>query len=90
MKKLLKSFQHKGKEYEIVLEKRLDGMLILKDFNGGIPFSPFFHCVSDFGFIDIIETRLDEPILKRLILQSEEDARYWADNKRAILGALSN
>jgi len=92
IKKVLKIFKHKGEEYEIVLEKRPDGIYIVKDFNSDSPFSPFFHCVPDLGFIDIDEINVgrDQPILQHLISQSEEGARYWADNKQLILGSLLN
>lgn len=92
MKKLVKKFKHKGEKYEIMLVKRSDGIYFLKDFNGEIPFSPFYYCVSDLGFIDIdeIDARLDQPMLKHLISQSEDGARFWADNKHKILGYMPN
>ena len=92
MKKVLRAFKHKGEEYEIVLERRKDGIFILKDFNGQVPFSPLYYCVSDLGFIDIdkIDASIHQPILNYLISQSEDGARYWADNKRSILGYIHN
>jgi hypothetical protein len=92
MKKLLKEFEHNGEKYEIMLVKRPDGMYFLKDFNGEAPFSPFYYCVSDLGFIDIdeIDARLDQPMLKYLIAQSEDGARYWADHKDKILEFMPN
>ena len=92
MRYLLKEFKHKGEKYEIMLEKRPDGMCFLKDFNEGVPFSPFYHCVSDLGFIDINEAdlNLDQPMLNYLIAQSEDGTRYWADNKHLILEAMYN
>jgi len=92
MEKHLKTFKHKGEEYEIMLVKRPDGIYFLKDFYGGTPFSPFYYCIHDLGFIDIkkIDTRLDQPVLKHLISQSEDGVRFWADNKHKILEFMSN
>ena len=92
MKKLLKVFEYKGEKYEIVLVKRPDGIFFLKDFNGGIPFSPFYYCIHDLGYINIseIEIKFEQPVLDYLMSQSEEGTRYWADNKTNILGYMSN
>ena len=92
MKRVLRVFKHKGEEYENILERRTDGIFILKDFNGHVPFSPFYYCVGDLGFIDInkIEASIYQPMLNYLISQSEDGAHYWADNKHAILGYITN
>ncbi len=92
MKKLVKKFNYKGEKYEIMLIKRSDGIYFLKDFNGKMPFSPFYHCVPDVGFIDIneIDARLEQPMLKYLIAQSENGVRFWADNKKELLGYTPN
>jgi len=87
MEKFLKAFLHKGEKYEIILVKRMDGTYFLKDFKGGLPFSPFYYCISDFGFIGIseIEDQDDQSVLNFLIAQAEAGARHWADNKNLIL-----
>lgn len=92
MEKFLKAFVHKGEKYEIILIKRLDGTFFLKDFKGGIPFSPFYYCISDLGFIDIneIEAHHEQSVLQFLIAQAEEGARHWADNKCVILEECFN
>jgi hypothetical protein len=90
MERFLKVFEHRGEKYEIMLVKRLDGTYFLKDFKGGIPFSPFYYCISDLGFIDIsiIEDHQEQSVLNFLISQAEEGARHWANNKQQILAQV--
>ena len=92
MEKFLKTYEYKGERYEIILIRRLDGTYFLKDFKGGMPFSPFFYCISDLGFIDIGEVvaQDDHSVLNFLIMQAENGARHWADNKEMILEACFN
>lgn len=92
MEKFLKAFEHNGEKYEIILIRRLDGTYFLKDFRKGMPFSPFYYCISDLGFIDVneIETHHRQSVLDFLIAQAENGARHWADNKNLILEACFN
>jgi hypothetical protein len=84
MKRLLRTFEHNGEKYEINLIKRQDGTYFVKDFKGGIPFSPFYWGIDDkLNILDIskIETMLEQPIVDYFISESEAGARHWADNK---------
>ena len=92
MERFLKAFEYKSEKYEIMLIKRLDGTYFLKDFKGGMPFSPFYYCISDLGFIDTseLETQHEQSVLNFFIAQAEDGARHWADNKYLILGELIN
>ena len=90
MERFLKAFEYQGEEYEIMLVRRLDGTYFLKDFKGGIPFSPFYYCVSDLGFMggSFKEDPQEESVLNFLIAQAEDGARHWADNKSYILSQV--
>jgi len=90
MERFLRAFEYQGEKYEIMLVRRLDGTYFLKDFKGGLPFSPFYYCVSDLGFLgsSISEDQQEESVLTFLILQAEDGARHWADNKSSILAQV--
>lgn len=87
MERLLKVFEYNGEKYEIMLVERLEGTYFLKDFKKGVPFSPFYYCVNNLGFIDIsdIEVEQDHPVMNFLISQSEQGVRHWADYKDLFL-----
>ncbi len=90
MEKLLKVMEYRGEKYEIRMVESLGGTYFLKDFRNGIPFSPYYYCVADLGFVDTddVDDLNENPMLRFLLAQAEQGARHWADNKQSMLAMV--
>jgi hypothetical protein len=80
IKELLKTIEHKGEKYEIMLVKE-NGKWFLQDFKNGHPYSPYRYEVSDKVSMLELESKLGRPVLDYLISAVEDGIYVWVENK---------